>query len=263
MIRVFFAEWRKLRRPSLFIGTMVAVMGTSALVTSLLFLLIDSRRGNAREGQMINRAALELPHGLSIGFSSSAGLLGLVALCIFASQTAQEYTHGTLRNLLVRQPRRLTLLLGKFLAMCLFALISVILSAIVSITLAFALSGRAKVVTHAWSTSDARIGVLHTFVNVLISVIAFGTVGMILGLLLRSPISAISIGVAWLLVVENIIAATVKNSGKWMPGQLMNTVAAGGDITATYSHALLVLLAYLAVGVLVASVLFRRRDVTN
>lgn len=263
MIRVFFAEWRKLRRPSLFIGTMTAVVGATALVTSLLFLLIDSARGNAREGQMINRSTLELPHGLSIGFSSSAGLLGLVALCIFASQTAQEYTHGTLRNLLVRQPRRLTLLLGKFLAMCLFALISVILSAIVSITLAFALSGKAKVVTTAWLTSDARIGIIHTFVNVLISVIAFGTIGMILGLFLRSPISAISIGVAWLLVVENIIAATVKNSGKWMPGQLINTVAAGGDFNATYSHALFVLSSYLAVGVLVASVLFRRRDVTN
>jgi ABC-2 type transport system permease protein len=263
MIRVFLAEWRKLRRPSLFIATMAAVVGASGLVTSLLFLLIDSRQGNARQGQIIDRTTLELPHGLSIGFSSSAGLLGLIALCIFASQTAQEYTHGTLRNLLVRQPRRLTLLLGKFLAMCFFTLISVILSAIISITLAFALSGKAKVVTSAWSTSDARIGVLHTFVNVLVSVIAYGAVGMILGLLLRSPISSISIGVAWLLVVENIIAATVKNSGKWMPGQLMNTVAAGGDFTATYSHALLVLSAYLAAGVLIASVLFRRRDVTN
>jgi ABC-2 type transport system permease protein len=92
MIRVFLAEWRKLRRPSLFIGTMLAIMGSSALVTSLLFLLLDSARGNAREGQIVTRASLELPHGLSIGFSSSAGLLGLVALCIFASQTAQEYT---------------------------------------------------------------------------------------------------------------------------------------------------------------------------
>lgn len=263
MIRVFFAEWRKLRRPSLFIATMAAIMGASALVTSLLFLLIDSAQGNAREGQVITRASLELPQGLSIGFSSSAGLLGLVALCIFASQTAQEYTHGTLRNLLVRQPRRLTLLLGKFLAMCLFAVISVILSAILSITLAFALSGRAKVVTTAWSTSDARIGVLHTFVNVLLSVVASGTIGMILGLFLRSPISAISIGVAWLLVVENIIAATVKHSGKWMPGQLINTIAAGGDFNASYSHALLVLSGYLAIGVFAASVLFRRRDVTN
>lgn len=264
MIRVFFAEWRKLRRPSLFIGTLAAIVGASALVTSLLFLLLDSAHTtNGREGQVINRASLELPHGLSIGFSSSAGLLGLVALCIFASQTAQEYTHGTLRNLLVRQPRRLTLLLGKFLAMCLFALISVILSAIVSVSLAFALSGKAKVVTTAWSTSDARVGLIHTFVNVLISVIAFGTIGMILGLLLRSPISAISIGVAWLLVVENIIAATVKHSARWMPGSMTNTIAAGGDFNATYSHAMLVLSGYLAVGVFVASVLFRRRDVTN
>lgn len=263
MIRVFFAEWRKLRRPPLFIGTMFASVGVSALVTSLLFLLIDSAQGNSREGQVINRAQLELPHGLWAGFSGSAGLLGLVAFCVFASQTAQEYTHGTLRNLLVRQPRRLTLLLGKFIAMCSFALISVILSAIVSTTLAFALSGRAKVVTTAWTTSDARTGLLHTFVNVLISVIAFGTIGMILGLFLRSPISSISIGVAWLLVVENIIVATVKHSGKWMPGQLINTIAAGGDLTASYSHAILFLVGYLGVGVIAASVLFKRRDVTN
>ena len=71
---------------------MISVSAVTALVTSLLFLLIDSSRGNAREGTVISRASLELAHGLSLGFSSSAGLLGLVALCIFASQTAQEYT---------------------------------------------------------------------------------------------------------------------------------------------------------------------------
>lgn len=263
MIHVFFAEWRKLRRPALFVGTMVAVIGVSALVTSLLFLLIDSARGNSREGQLVTRASLELPHGFSVGFSGSAGLLGLVALCIFASQIAQEYTYGTLRNLLVRQPKRLTLLLGKFLAMNFFALITVVLSAVVSISLAYALSGRAKVSTAAWSTSDARISLIHTFINVFISVIAYGTIGMILGLLLRSPISSISIGVGWLLVVESIIAATVKNSGRWMPGQLINSIASGGDFNSSYLHAIVVLSAYLAVGVIVVSVLFRRRDVAN
>lgn len=263
MIRVFFSEWRKLRRPTLFIGTMVAVSAVTALVTSLLFLLIDSTRGNAREGTVISRASLELAHGLSIGFSSSAGLLGLVALCIFASQTAQEYTYGTLRNLLVRQPKRLTLLLGKFLSMATFALATVIVSLIVSTTLAFALSGKAKVATDAWTTSEARNGLLHTFINVFISVLVYGTIGMILGLLLRSPIIAISIGVAWLLVVESIISVTVKHSGNWMPGQLTQTVASGGDFNATYSHAMTVLIAYLLVGVIVVSVLFRRRDVAN
>ena len=171
MIRVFFAEWCKLRRPTLLLGTMGAVLGVTALVTSLLFLLIDSPRGNSDRGIIISRELLALPSGITIGFSSSAGLLGLVALCVFAAQTAQEYTYGTLRNLLVRQPRRITLLLGKFSAMTSFALISVIVSAIVSISLAYALSGKAEVDTAAWSTSDARIAFLHTFINVFISVV--------------------------------------------------------------------------------------------
>lgn len=263
MIRVFFSEWRKLRRPTLFIGTMIAVSGVTALVTSLLFLLIDSERGNAREGTVISRAALQLAQGLSLGFSSSAGLLGLVALCIFASQTAQEYTYGTLRNLLVRQPKRLTLLVGKFISMATFAFSTVVVSLIVSVSLAFALSGKAKVATAAWTTSEARSALLHTFINVLISVLVYGTIGMILGLLLRSPITAISIGVAWLLVVESIISVTVKHSGKWMPGQLAQSIASGGDFNSAYSHALVVLGGYLLFGVVVVSVLFRRRDVAN
>lgn len=263
MIRVFFAEGCKLRRPTLLLGTMGAVLGVTALVTSLLFLLIDSPRGNSDRGIIISRELLALPSGITIGFSSSAGLLGLVALCVFAAQTAQEYTYGTLRNLLVRQPRRITLLLGKFSAMTSFALISVIVSAIVSISLAYALSGKAEVDTAAWSTSDARIAFLHTFINVFISVIAYGTVGMILGLLFRSPISAISLGVAWLLVIENIIAATVKNSGKWLPGQLISTIASGGDINASYTHAILIMAAYLALGAVFAGILFHRRDVAD
>lgn len=263
MIHVFFAEWRKLRRPTLFLGTMGAVIGFTALINSLLFLLLDSPRGNAREGQLINRATLELPHGLVTGFSSAAGFLGLIALCVFAANTAQEYTYGTLRNLLVRQPRRIILLIGKFLSMTAFALVSVILSAIVSISLAYGLSGKAKVNTTAWSTGEARVAVLHAFINVFISVIAYGTIGMLLGLLLRSPISSISLGVAWLLVVENIIAAFVKHSGKWLPGQLMSSIASGGDINASYSHAVIVLSAYLALSAVIVGVLFKRRDVAN
>ena len=263
MIRVAFAEWRKLRRPTLFLGTMGAVVGFTALINSLLFLLLDSPHGNAREGRLINRAALELPHGLVTGFSSSAGFLGLIALCVFAANTAQEYTFGTLRNLLVRQPRRIILLLGKFLAMAVFALISVILSAIVSVSLAYGLSGKAKVSTAAWSTTDARIALVHACINVFISVIAYGTVGMLLGLLLRSPISSISVGVAWLLVVESIVAAFVKHSGKWLPGQLMATIASGGDINARYSQAIIVLSVYLALSAIIVGVLFKRRDVAN
>ena len=263
MINVFKSEWRKLRRPTLFVGTMLASAGLTGLVTSLLFLLIDSPQGNSDRGNMISREILQLPSGLSIGFSNAAGLLGIVALCVFAAQTAQEYTYGTLRNLLVRQPRRIQLLVGKYFSMASFAIVMVILAAIVSMSLAFGLSGRAKVETDAWVTSDALSDLANTFGKVLLSVIAFGTVGMILGLLLRSPISSISLGVIWLLIVENILIAVKSSLGNWMPGSLMSTIAVGGTEDISYSHATSMVAIYLFISSGIVVLLFKRRDVSN
>lgn len=263
MIQVFKAEWRKLRRPTLFLGTMLASAGLTGLVTSLLFLLIDSPQGNSDRGNMISRDVLQLPSGLTIGFSNAAGLLGIVALCVFAAQTAQEYTYGTLRNLLVRQPRRIRLLLGKYVSMASFAIVMVILAAVVSMSLAFGLSGKAKVETDAWVTSAALHEIAKTFGNVLLSVIAFGTVGMILGLLLRSPISAISLGVIWLLIVENILIAVKSSLGKWMPGNLISTIAVGGTQDISYTHAISMVAIYLVIGTAIVVTLFKRRDVSN
>jgi ABC-2 type transport system permease protein len=267
-MKIFLSEWRKLRRPTLLIGSLSVVIGVTALVTSLLFLLIDSEMGNADRGEQITRAMLALPSGLSIGFSSSGGLLGLVALCVFAAQTAQEYTYGTLRNLLVREPRRIHLLLGKFFAMAAFALLTVLVSAVTSVALAFALSERAKVITDLWTTTEARNALFETFVNVAISTFGYGTIGMILGLLLRSPISSISIGVGWLLVVESIIAIAWRPSGDWMPGSLLSIVASGGSPIGvsdapSYSQALLRIAIYLSVTSIAVGLLFRKRDVAN
>ena len=261
--QVFRAEWRKLRRPTLFLGTMLASAGLTGLVTSLLFLLIDAPQGNSDRGNMISREILQLPSGLTIGFSNAAGLLGIVALCVFAAQTAQEYTYGTLRNLLVRQPRRIRLLLGKYISMASFAIVMVILAAVVSMSLAFGLSGRAKVATDAWVTSAAVHEIAKTFGNVLLSVIAFGTVGMILGLLLRSPISSISLGVIWLLIVDNILIAVKASLGKWMPGNLISTIAIGGTDDVSYMHSVTMVAIYLIVGTAIVTILFKRRDVSN
>jgi ABC-2 type transport system permease protein len=267
-MRIFLSEWRKLRRPTLLLGSLGVVIGVTALVTSLLYLLIDSESGNADRGMRITREMLALPTGVTIGFSSSAGLLGLVALCVFAAQTAQEYSYGTLRNLLVREPRRIRLLLGKFFAMVAFALLTVIVSAATSIALAFGLAGRAKVITDLWTTADARTSFFETLINVTLSTLGHGTIGMILGLLFRSPISSISIGVGWLLVVESIISIAWRPSGDWMPGSLLSIVATGGSPIGvsdapSYSQALLRVSIYMVFAASATGFLFRKRDVAN
>ena len=271
MYRVLLAELRKLRRPTLLFPTLLAVTSLTALSTSLLYLLIDSPSGNGREGIKVTPAQLSMSSGSVFGFQQVATLLGIIALCVFAGQTAQEYTYGTLRNLLVRQPSRLKILGGKFISMALFALILVIFSELVSIGLSMALASGAHVRTGAWFSSDGRHYQLQALGNVYVAALGFGIVGMILGIVLRSPITAISIGVIWTLIVENLLTVAVKNIDQWLPGQLLNSVAMGGNriqvggqwIGSSYTHALDFSALYLLAASLVAALLFKYRDVAN
>jgi ABC-2 type transport system permease protein len=268
MLNVVRAELRKLRRPTLFLGTMGAVVFFSGLFSALLYLLIDSPQGNADRGQAIGREVLSLASGGVQGFASVGGFLGIIALCVFAAQTAQEYTYGTLRNLLIRQPSRMKILAGKLISMMIFALVMIVLSAIVSIGTSVILAPTVDVSTDLWFSAAGIELIYTTFVNVTISVVGFGVIGMVLGLLLRSPISAISFGVLWLLIVENLLVAVKNSSQYWLPGAQLSSIANGGAQLGTtagieYSQALLVGGIYVAIGAIVASVLFVRRDVAN
>jgi ABC-type transport system involved in multi-copper enzyme maturation permease subunit len=263
MINVVKAELRKLRRPTLFFGTMGAVIFFSGLFSALLYLLIDSPQGNADRGQVISRDVLSLASGGVQGFASVGGFLGVIALCVFAAQTAQEYTYGTLRNLLVRQPSRMKILSGKLISMIIFALVMIILSAIISISTSVILAPTVDVSTDLWFSNAGVELIYTTFVNVTVSVVGFGVIGMVLGLLLRSPISAISFGVLWLLIVENLLVAVKSSTQSWLPGSQLTIIASGGNTEVTYSHALAMGGAYVVLGAVVASLLFVRRDVAN
>ena len=263
MLNVFKAELRKLRRPTLFFGTIGAAIFFTGLITSFTYLIIESPQGNGDRGRTISREVLGLASGSVNGFASVGGFLGIIALCVFAAQTAQEYTYGTLRNLLIRQPGRMKILIGKFLSMLLFALVMISIAAVISIAISYILAPGAKVSTDLWFTSDGFEAIFTTFINVAISVVAFGIVGMVLGLLLRSPISAISFGVLWILIIEVLLMAVKNSLQSWLPGAQLSAIASGGTLDLTYKHALTVGGLYVAVGAIVASILFVRRDVAN
>ena len=263
MIRVVIAELRKLRRPSLLLGTIATVGGLSALFTSIVFLMINSKDGNTKRGESVGAEELSQAMGLIYGFRLVGVFLGIVSLCIFASQTAQEYSLGTLRNLLVRQPSRMKILAGKFIAMKIFALVMVLFAGALSIAISFGLAGRAKVDTAAWGTATAMDLLLESTLNIFISTLAFGAFGMILGLLLRSPISAIAVGVLWNLILENILAALISKTAKWLPGINFANLGEGGNVDLSYKHSLAITIGYLVIAGAIAAALFKRRDVAN
>jgi ABC-type transport system involved in multi-copper enzyme maturation permease subunit len=225
--------------------------------------MIDSPEGNGDRGRQITREMLSLSSGATQSFSSIGGLLGIIALCVFAAQTAQEYSLGTLRNLLVRQPGRIRILIGKLASMKTFAMVMTLVSAVISIGVSYALAGGKNVSTELWFNGDGRLEIAKTLLNVFLSILGFGIIGMVLGIVLRSPISSISIGVLWLLIIENIVGALKSSTLNWLPGNQLSTIATGGSENVSYSHALSLSAIYVSVALVIATVLFTKRDVSN
>jgi ABC-type transport system involved in multi-copper enzyme maturation permease subunit len=155
------------------------------------------------------------------------------------------------------------ILVGKLISMKIFALAMILLSAVISIATSVILAPTVDVSTDLWFSSQGIEFIYTTFINVTISVVGFGVIGMVLGLLLRSPISAISFGVLWLLIVENLLVAVKGSLQSWLPGSQLTIIASGGSADVSYTHALATGGAYVALGALIASVLFLRRDVAN
>lgn len=258
----FLAEWTTLRRPRFLAGTLGAVCGVAALGTVLTILAVGGKDVGGTER---TAAALARPAGMVQGLAAVSPLLGVVALAVAAAALAGEYGHGTMRNLLIAQPRRLVLLSGIFLALVTFIVAMVIAASVVAVGLAFALAPAKGVnVGAAWLTPDGLAALGRGIANASVAAVGYGTLGALLAVVLRSPAASISVGLAWALPVEGLMSRVWTPAGQWLPGQLLDALAAGGDgATVSYSAAGLRLAGYCLMAVTLAGVLFQRRDVTS
>ncbi len=263
MLNVFRAEWRKLRRPMLVAGSMAGTLFFTVLVTFFRFKNIDSPDGNADRGTTIGRPILESTSGSVNAISELVVFLGITMLCVFAAQISHEYTYGTLRNLLVRQPSRFALLMGKFAALKTFALLLTVVNVSVSIAIGYFLAPSVDVSTSLWFTSDGWTEIAKTTLNIFIAFVYYGIFGITLGLVFRSPIASISIGVIWSLILEGLISLINSKSVEWTPVYQFIFIAAGGSEEISYRHALTLGSSYIAAFSLISVFLFVKRDVAN
>ena len=216
-----------------------------------------------RAGDAISLAQLRSAHGLAAALGQSTTLLGVVALCLCAAAMAGEFSTGTIRNLLVREPRRVRLLAGMTIGVLTFVAAITVLALTVASLVAVAIGSTRGVDVSIWFSSTGLAEVGRTTGNLLLATLGFGLIGAVLGVVLRSPVAAIGAGVAYALPVEAILSATIGGIDRFLPGQLLQVVAAGGGHSPTYSAAALTLVVYAAVAVVAAGVLFARRDVTS
>ena len=264
MIPVVRSEWTKLRRPGMLIGGLSSMVLVAVLGAVLGVAAAGSRDTTGpRAGDALSLAQLHSSSGLARALGQSTMLVGVVGLCIGAAALASEYSTGTLRNLLVREPRRLRLLGGMALGVLGFIAAATVVALLAGSAAALAVASTKGIDTAAWF-SGAGLGHLgRAGLDLVLSTLGFGLIGIFLGVLLRSPVAAIGVGVAYALPVEAILSSTVNGIDRFLPGQLLGVLAAGGTHSISYAAAAGTLALYGVVAIVAAGALFWRRDVAS
>jgi ABC-type transport system involved in multi-copper enzyme maturation permease subunit len=255
----FTSELTKLQRRGMLLGGFGAGMLFPLLAT--IFTIERSRVYPPFNRGHVSVLVLEAPNGLVHGVTDVSVLLGVVSLVVFAAAFAQEYSQGTLRNLLVREPRRAQLLTGKFLAISLFMLAVVLVAIGLSIALAFILAPGKDISTAAWTSSTGLNDLFQAILHAYLATLFYGVFGAMFAILLRSPAASIGVSLAYFIAIEAIIVGAIWSGGNnWLPDHLLGALVHGGNSDSTYYHALLMLTIYSIVVAAGTITLFRRRD---
>jgi len=207
------------------------------------------------------RAELEAPSGLMAGLAAASNMFGIVTLSLWAFFTAQDYSSGMIRLLVAGEPRRWRLLAGKSIALVGISALAVTVAALACLASAPAV-GASGVSTAAWGT-DLPTVIGEAWANLFLSQLVWGVLGLVIAVLSRSAMVAVSIGVGYVLVVESLVRMVDGAPVDQLLGTTLGAIAKGGTAAVSYSSALALGGTYVIVGFILAGIVFARRDVTD
>jgi ABC-type transport system involved in multi-copper enzyme maturation permease subunit len=207
-------------------------------------------------------ASLATTHGLVAGLAAASSMFGVVTLSFWAVAVATDYSSGLVRLLVAAHPHRWRLLLGKALALVLVTAIATTAALLVNVLVAIPAAQQAGISTTAWG-HDALATIAGAWVNAFAALCVWGVLGLALAVLTRSSAVAISVGVGYVLVVESIVKMAASGSSDWLLGSTLTALANGGNTALTYAAATALGLVYVLAGMLLATVIFTRRDITD
>ena len=204
---------------------------------------------------------LESAQGIVAALSMAGNLIGIVALSLWAAAVASDYSTGWVRLMVAAEPRRWRLLFGKLVALSGFTVIATIVATAIAVAMAYLLAGPAGVSTAAWSVGVFGT-VLSGWLNFTLSVLGWGVIGFTVAVMSRSAIVAIAGGIGYMMVFEGLLGMLAESATTYLPGTVLNAVAAGGTAVMAYGTALLLATGFVLAALVIAFAVFARRDIT-
>lgn len=261
MIRTFKAELLKLRRRRVAVAVSASALAFAAVASIAVFLsATDGGAPGSQRGATVE--SLGQAGGATEAFSIGASFAGILVLVLFIANFAGELSQGTFRTLLMRQPRRVALLAGKMAALLAFAAVGLALAEILTVAASTAIAPSQDVSTASWFGIDGLGEAAGDYATALLVVAAWASLGMALAMFVRSIPVALGIGIVWSGPFEHLLQDAWTAADHWLPGLLLEALAAGGTTDVSTTRALTLGAVYVAAAVSAAAIVFARRDIT-
>lgn len=261
MTRAIRAELVKLlRRKVLAVTAAVAVLFS---VGGCAVVLAAARpAGEVRGDRGISLESLSGAGGAAEVFTTAVSFAGTFVFVAFVGAVAVEFSRGTFRTMLLRQPRRLRLLAGKLAALLLFAATALAAVEAVTWVTAVLLAPGQGVDTAAWTSAAAAGEAVAAYGSVLFWITGYAVLGTALAVVVRSVPVALGVGIAWAGPFEHLLQDAWSSAGRVFPGLLLEAFVAGGTESVSSTRALATVAVYVAGAATLAGVVVSRRDVT-
>lgn len=262
MIPIVQAELQRLVRRR----TVVALAAASILfaVVATLAVFASARESGppaARGGTTIARLASA--GGGTEAFAVGASFVGFLVFVTFIGLVATEFSAGTFRALLLRDPHRLRLITGKLVGALIVAAGALAIAEILTFGLSLVLAPSKDLDTAAWFSLDGLGHAFGNFATVFAGVIGWAIFGTTLAVIFRSVPLALGVGFAWAGPFENIIVDSWTTGYRVFPGQVLAAIIQGGTPEVSLSRAVATGVIYVGVAVIATTTLLTRRDVTS
>jgi ABC-2 type transport system permease protein len=262
MIRVIHAELIRLARRR----TMVIAAAASllfAVVSTLTVFASAETTGQASRRAGATLASLSGSGGGTEAFAVGASFAGFLVFVTFIAVLAAEFSGGTFRAVLLRDPHRLRVLVGKLVGLLLIAGSIVALVEIMTFAMSFGVAPTQDVSTAEWFSMSSLGEAARDYLTVLAGVAGWAVFGSTLAVIFRSAPLALGVGFAWAGPFENIVVDSWDAGFRFFPGQVLASLIRGGTIELGIGRAVVTAALYTGLAAGVTLALVSRRDVTS
>ena len=264
MIRIVHAQLVRLAR-----GRTIAVLVSTTLLFAVLTSLTvfgtassEPAVGGAAGRGSTTISALEGPSGGTEAFAIGASFTGFLVFVTFIALIATEFSGGTWRALLLRDPHRRRVLVGTVAAVLVLAAGTVALAELLTLVASWIVAPANGVATAEWFTISGVAAAAGNYLTVLAGIIGWAVFGTTLAVIFRSAPLALGVGFAWAGPFENIVVDSWDTGYRLFPGQVLASLIRGGTVELTMGRAVFTAIVYVTGAALVALTLVSRRDVT-